>query len=212
MTAVFAAEHKYAIVRDALLDAALRCFAERGVLETRIEDVRRAAGASPSSVYHQFDGLPGLTTALLTRTFDRLLGHLSARVVETTSAEAAVHALVDGHIEWVVDHSDEARFMYQAMALELGRDEDGTLAAAKAELKTPIFAHFERFADELPPWPPHVLELVLLGPSNEACCRYLGGAKLDPEWMRSTLPEPAWRSVATAPAAASRPRAGRRPR
>ncbi|HVG59095.1 MAG TPA: TetR family transcriptional regulator, partial [Hyalangium sp.] len=31
--------------RDALLDAALRCFVKRGVLGTGIEEIRRAAGA-----------------------------------------------------------------------------------------------------------------------------------------------------------------------
>jgi len=48
------------------------CFSQRGLLGTRIEDIRRAAGASPSSVYNLFDGLPSLTVALLARTFGRL--------------------------------------------------------------------------------------------------------------------------------------------
>jgi AcrR family transcriptional regulator len=46
--------------RQALLDAALQCFAERGMLRTGIEDVRKAAGASPSSVYHLFEDFPAL--------------------------------------------------------------------------------------------------------------------------------------------------------
>src|SRR3954464_3868141 len=72
--------------RDQLLDAALRCFIKRGVLATGIEEIRKAAGASPSSVYHQFDGLPGVLLALLTRTFERLFGHLAARVTAAGSA------------------------------------------------------------------------------------------------------------------------------
>jgi AcrR family transcriptional regulator len=178
--------------RDELLDAALRCFTDRGVLHTGIEDVRKAAGASPSSVYHQFDGLPGLTVALLTRTFERLLGHLAARIAPTTTAEAAVRALVDGHMEWVLAHEDEARFMYQAMALELAAGERDALMAAKDELKAPVFGHLERF---MPGRHALALEIVLLGPSHEACRRYLAGGDLDPDWMRSTLPELAWRSA-----------------
>ncbi len=184
--------------RDALLDAALRCFAERGVLATGIEDIRKAAGASPSSVYHLFDGLPGLTLALLTRTFERLFTHLAMRVCPTTSAEAAVHALVDGHLEWVLSHRDEARFMYQAMALEFGAEAQGVLQAAKAELLAPVVEHFGQFiaSGALPQWAPPLFDLVLLGPSHEACRRYLAGAELDPKWMRSTLPGLAWRCVA----------------
>ena len=184
--------------RDALLDAALRCFVERGVLGTGIEEIRRAAGASPSSVYHLFDdGLPDITLALLTRTFERLFAHLAARVTPTPTAEDAVIALVDGHLEWILGHRDEGRFMYQAMALELGADATATLQARKAELLTPVVLHLHRFITEgsLPPWPPLMFDVVLLGPSHEACRRFLAGAPLEPEWMRATLPRLAWQSV-----------------
>ncbi|RKH06595.1 TetR/AcrR family transcriptional regulator [Corallococcus sp. CA053C] len=183
--------------RDELLDAALRCFAERGVLGTGIEEIRKAAGASPSSVYHLFDGLSGLTLALLTRTFERLFTHLAARVTVTTRAEAAVLALVDGHLEWVLEHRDEGRFMYQAMSLELGAEGQAALQARKAELLRPVVLHLARFieAGTLPPWSPLVFDVVLLGPSHEACRRFLAGAPFEPEWMRATLPALAWRSV-----------------
>lgn len=191
--------------RDALLDAALRCFVERGMLGTGIEEIRRAAGASPSSVYHLFDdGLTGITLALLTRTFERLFEHLATRVTSTATAEESVIALVDGHLEWILGHRDEGRFMYQAMSLELGAEASNTLQARKAELLTPVVLHMHRFIIEgsLPPWPPLMLDVVLLGPSHEACRRFLAGAPLDPEWMPATLPRLAWQSVKPA-----RPRA-----
>lgn len=183
--------------RDALLDAALRCFVERGVLGTGIEEIRRAAGASPSSVYHLFDGLQGLTLALLTRTFERLFAHLAERVCATATAEEAVLALVDGHLEWILGHRDEGRFMYQATALEFTADAQAALQARKAELLAPVVVHVSRFITEgtLPPWPPLLLDVVLLGPSHEACRRFLAGAPLEPEWMRATLPRLAWQSV-----------------
>ncbi|MDY7228919.1 TetR/AcrR family transcriptional regulator [Hyalangium rubrum] len=184
--------------RDALLDAALRCFVERGVLGTGIEEIRRAAGASPSSVYHLFNGLTGITLALLERTFERLFAHLTARVTTTTTAEKAVIALVDGHLEWILGHPDEGRFMYQATALEFEADARDALQARKAEMLGPIVLHLGRFIAEgmLPAWSPLALDVVLLGPSHEACRRFLAGAPLDPEWMRATLPQLAWQSVA----------------
>jgi AcrR family transcriptional regulator len=186
--------------REALLDAALACFAERGVLATGIEEIRRAADASPSSVYHQFDGLPGLTLALLTRTFDRLFAHLAARVTMTTTAEAAVTALVGAHLEWVVRHRDEARFMYQAMSLELDASGVSSLQARKAEALAPVVSHLERFVreGELPAWSPLVFDVVLLGSTHEACRRFLAGAPLDAKWMQATLPDLAWRTVLAA--------------
>ncbi len=184
--------------RDALLDAALRCFVDQGVLGTGIEEIRRAAGASPSSVYHLFDdGLPGITLALLTRTFERLFAHLAERVTPTHTAKDAVIALVDGHLEWILGHPDEGRFMYQATALEFGAAAKDSLQARKAELLTPVVLHLHRFITEgtLPPWSPLMFDVVLLGPSHEACRRFLAGAPLDPEWMRATLPLLAWQSV-----------------
>ncbi|MPZ82818.1 MAG: TetR family transcriptional regulator [Actinophytocola sp.] len=179
--------------RDALLDAALRCFTERGVLATGIEDIRKAAGASPSSVYHLFGGLAGIVEALLIRTFERSLAHLVTRLTEAATAEAAVRALVDGHLEWVVAHPDEARFMYQAMAVELAGDSRAAVLAAKDAVKRPLFDRLARF--DLPAWPPLTLEFVLLGPTHEACRRYLAGEDVDLGWMRMNLPELAWRSI-----------------
>ncbi len=182
--------------REALLDAALRCFDKRGVLSTGIEEIRKEAGASPSSVYHHFDGLSGVTVALLVRTFEHALGHMAERVLETTTAEAAVRALVDSYLQWALKHRDEARFMYQAMALELG-EERQALLATKAELQRPVFEHLAHFAEtgDLPNWPALALDVMLLGPSHDACRRYLSGADLDRGWMRKNLPELAWRSV-----------------
>lgn len=191
--------------REELLDAALRCFVDAGILGTGIEQIRRAAGASPSSVYHLFDGRGGVILALLLRTFERLFAHLSARVVATVTAEEAVRALVDGHLEWVLEHRDEARFMYQAMAREvLEADDVATLAAEKAAMLRPVVDHMTRFivAGALPRWSPIMLDVVLLGPSHEACRRLLGGADLDPAWMRGALPGLAWRSIAAAREAA----------
>lgn len=188
--------------REELLDAALRCFIDAGILGVGIEQIRRAAGASPSSVYHHFEGgREAILLALLIRTFDRLFAHLSARVVACDRAEAAVHALVDGHLAWVLENRGEARFMYQAMALEVLPAAGVTaLAAEKAAMMGPIVAHMGRFiaAGELPAWSPIMLDVVLLGPSHEACRRLLGGAALDPAWMRETLPALAWRSLAGA--------------
>lgn len=187
--------------RDALLDAALSCFAERGVATTGIEDIRRAAGASPSSVYHQFGGLPDLILALLTRTFERLFAHLARSITRTRTAKGAVRALVRGHVDWVLEHRDEARFMYQAMSLELGPDVSDPLQAAKARQLEPIARHLSRFIEEgsLPRWPPLIFDVVVLGATHEACRRFLAGAPVDPAWMRSTLPRLAWQSLVPPP-------------
>jgi AcrR family transcriptional regulator len=183
--------------RDALLDAALRCFERRGLVATGIEEIRKEAGASPSSVYHLFAGREELTVALLLRTFARLFAELVARVQGSRSARRAVLSLVRGHITWVLAHPAEARFMYQATSLEFSKSAGKRLRQEKAQLLAPVLGVFAGYVAEgsLPDWSPLQLDIVLLGSSHEACRRHLAGAELDLRWLLEDLPELAWRSV-----------------
>jgi AcrR family transcriptional regulator len=195
--------------RDALLDAALRCFERRGLLATGIEQIRKEAGASPSSVYHLFADREALIVALLLRTFARLFAALGSEVVASRSARGAVHSLVRAHIAWVLAHPAEARFMYQATALEFSSSAGKQLRDEKAKLLGPVVGVFAQHIARgtLPAWSPIELDVVLLGPSHEACRRYLAGAELDLDWLCQTLPELAYRSVARRPRT---PREGRK--
>jgi AcrR family transcriptional regulator len=192
--------------RDELLNAALTCFSERGLLNTRVEDIRRAAGASPSSFYNLFDGLPSLTAALLARTFERLFAHVASRVLAEDRPDGAVRALVDGHLEWVLAQEDEARFMYGAMTVELARTQREELAELKVKLAVPVMEHLASLAGEggLPAWPASTLEFIVLGPAHEACRRHLAGAPVDLAGLRGLLQDVAWESVSAFAAAPAR--------
>jgi AcrR family transcriptional regulator len=187
--------------RNQLLDAALACFERGGVLGVGIEDIRREAGASPSSVYNLFANLEEIVLALLVRIFDDLFAHLAVRVCRTRSAERAVRTLVEAHIEWIAAHAVEGRFMYQAMTLEgrgLPRDARDRLVRAKSTALAPVLAHLTTFIErgEIPAWSPTLLDVVLLGAAHEALRRWLAGAEeLDPVVLKKTLPALAWRSL-----------------
>lgn len=198
--AAFVAAHRADGLRrvEDLLDAALACFAEHGVVGARLDEIRRRAGASPSSVYHLFGGLEGVLVGLLERTFARLFEHLAARLARVQSAESAVKRLVGAHLEWVLRNRDEARVMYQAMSLELSPSASARLAAKKAELIAPLAARLRPFvaSGALPSWDPTLLDVALLGVTHEACRRLLAGAAIDPAWARRELPRIAWAGVA----------------
>lgn len=190
--------------REALLDAALRCFAREGVFTTGIEAIRKEAGASPSSVYHHFPGLPALTAALLVRTFSRLFVELEAAVAGAKDARGCVESLVAAHLRWAFTQREEARFMYQATSLEFGAEVGARLVADKAAAMAPLMGHIARFVGPggLPAWSPLQLELVLLGPAHEGARRALAGAPVDEAWLQRELPRLAWKGVADEQAAA----------
>jgi AcrR family transcriptional regulator len=175
--------------RDALLDAALRCFEKRGLLRTGIENVRKEAGASPSSVYQLFEHFPALVTVLRERTFERLVEYVTARVLAARTERSAVWTLVEA---WVFDREAEARFMYQALALEL----DGHHRAALRDTKAELMAHRLEFGAFSAARSSEIVDVVLLGPAHQACRPYLSApGAADPTWMKATLPEPACGAV-----------------
>jgi AcrR family transcriptional regulator len=174
-----------------------RGWARLGVFNAGIEAIRLEAKASPSSVYHLFpDGLPDLSAALLERIFTELFSELAARVRGKRAARAAVHALVRGHIDWVLAQPEKARVMYEAVSLQYPERVQARLVDNKRAALAPLLALFAPFiaARELPPWPPELLDIVLQGAAHEACRRHLAGAELDRDWLRRKLPELAWRS------------------
>lgn len=195
--------------REALLDAALACFAERGLVNTGIEDIRKAAAASPSSVYHLFQGLPELIVALLERTFVRRYAAVTTRVLKAKTARTAVLALVDAHLAWVFAHPAEARFMYQALALDLHGGYREELLRTKEQLKSELIAHLTMLGalgDAAPA--EGLLDVVLLGMTHQACRVWLSApGAIDKQWMKKRLPELAWQ---TARAIGGRKQAARR--
>ncbi len=187
--------------RNEILDAALHCFGRKGIWRVGIEEIRRAAGASPSSVYNLFADIDEIILALLIRVFERLFAHINDRVTRTRSAKRAVLALVEAHIDWIAENPEQGRFMYQAMAIDGCSLSDAArhrLAEAKASALAPTFAHVQKFTErgKIPPWPAALLDVVLLGPAHEGLRRWLAGAEdLHPVQLRETLPALAWRSI-----------------
>ena len=84
-----AAEHATE-VRDALLGAAGRLFAEHGASGVSLRRVAEAAGVTPAMVHYYFGGKDGLSDALL----DQVLARLLERVREVVAAGGALPDLI----------------------------------------------------------------------------------------------------------------------
>lgn len=197
--------------RDAILDAALDCFVQRGVLATGIEDIRKAAKASPSSIYHQFDGISDIMVALVERIAGSQYTHMAEAVASAHSFEGAVRGLVEAMLAWTFAHEKEARFMYQAFAAELG-PERKVIEAAKHARRATLDAALAKWTAGTPlaRWSHLELSVMLLGAAHQACRVYLAGQPMDRAWMTSTLPGLAWNAVKSVKASKSKPAASSR--
>jgi AcrR family transcriptional regulator len=189
--------------RDAILDAALRCFVHRGYSATTIEDLRRASGASIGSLYHHFGGKDRIAAALYVR---GLAGYQAAflEVLEShDDAREGVEAIVRHHLRWVGEHPDLARFLMAVRETEV-------LTAAAPELRRRNRAFFDAVGEwlarhpELPDFPPDLLEPLLLGPAQEFARHWLAGrATTSPARAEAVLAAAAWHALTTATEEAS---------
>lgn len=184
--------------RDEILDAALACFVSRGVLAIGIEEIRKRAGASPSSMYHHFAGITDIVVALVARIAADQYAALATAAAGARSVERAVRAIVEAQLAWTFTHPREARFMYQAFAAELAGPDRKRLEAVKLEHRAALDAALAPWlaGTELASRSTSELAVLLLGATHQACRLHLAGGDLDAAWMRATLPDVAWRGVA----------------
>ena len=196
--------------REALLDAALKAFTERGYGSTTMTDVRRAAGASTGSLYHHFPTREHLAAAVWLDGLGRFQDGFAGVVTRSASAEAGVRGGVRFHVSWVHEHPDLARLL-------LGDQDPAVRRAAAGELEERndrFFTLVRRWharhvaAGALRDLPFDLLYALWLGPAQELARLWLAGATRRPlDRSAKALADGAWAAL-SAPAAAP----GRRPR
>jgi AcrR family transcriptional regulator len=185
--------------RDEILDAALRCFTDKGFGATTIEDVRQASGASVGSIYHHFGGKEQLAASLYAEGLRDYQGRF-LRTLERhrDDARAAIETLVLDHVRWIVEHPDLAGFL-------LGRREGEVRRAADAAARELNRAFFRTaatwFAEQASRGAIRRLSFdlyaaLLIGPSQELARHWLAGnAKTSLEDAAPALAAAAWASL-----------------
>ncbi|MFI8093025.1 TetR/AcrR family transcriptional regulator [Streptomyces sp. NPDC086080] len=96
--------------RDAILDSALRLFAEQGYDAVRVQDLARAAGVSRATFYNHFSEREEVLGAL----FQRLLVREEAepQVADDMPPLQRIDVVVKDAVRRMVEQEDLARFVY----------------------------------------------------------------------------------------------------
>jgi AcrR family transcriptional regulator len=92
--------------RAEILEAAADLFAARGFHGVSIEDIGAAVGVSGPALYRHFSGKEALLTEMLLDISERLReqGSRLATTADPDTAEAALDALLSGHIAFALTH------------------------------------------------------------------------------------------------------------
>ncbi len=86
---------KKAATREALIDAAARLFAERGVERTTMEDIARAAGTSRTSVFNYFGYKEMIICEIGARYVAEIAGSAERALARQTSPKKQLQEMVD---------------------------------------------------------------------------------------------------------------------
>ncbi len=154
--------------RDAILEAALECFDERGVAGTTIEDVRARSGASVGSIYHHFSSKEGIAAALyLAALRDYQVGALEAL------RAGGIRGMVEHYVAWIAADARRARYLLERREPEVARASRDELA----ELNRAFFAAIREWAasNDVRQLPLDLFHAVVLGPAQEWARHWLSG-------------------------------------
>ena len=99
--------------RQAILEAALACFASKGFTETTMEDIRKISGASMGSIYHHFSNKEMLARSLYLEARRSLHAALSI-FLTALSLREGIEALIHAYLAWFEQHADLGQYLLQA--------------------------------------------------------------------------------------------------
>jgi AcrR family transcriptional regulator len=176
--------------QQAILDAALDAFLEKGVLATTIDDVRAGSGASVGSIYHHYGSKEGIAAALFV---EGMRGYQDGAGAALRAG--GVKGFVRRHVRWVADNPRLAAYLFtqrEPSVEQASRDELAAINRAFfADVRDWIAAQ-----DDLRPLPFDLFEAVVLGPAQEWSRQWLAGnAETSPQRAARVLADAAWAAV-----------------
>lgn len=118
--------------RQQIVDAALRCFARRGIHAAGMAEICQEAGLSPGAVYRYFAGKADIVDAAFDAWAARL-GDLWSALHEAPDVLPAMVELLEGAFAWFDDPA-QAESMRQGVLLHAEALLDARIAEKSAEL------------------------------------------------------------------------------
>lgn len=111
--------------RQAMLDAALDLFLERGVAVARIEDILKRSNASVGSFYHHFGSKVELAAALYLEILDTLQRYILEQLAHYDGAEEGIKGIVRAYLRWVRDNPQRMHYLVHCREPEVARASEG---------------------------------------------------------------------------------------
>lgn len=181
--------------RKEIIEAALACFTELGFAQTSMADIRRRSNASTGSIYHHFKSKEHLAGEVyLEGIKDYQEGFLAVLEAEH-SARNGIFAVIRYHLQWVSEHPDWTRYLFQKAHAAFVASAADVFAGLNAEFMKRcarwLGGHVK--AGTVRRLPPDMYVAILLGPLMEYTRLYLAGQTCTPlDHAMQELASAAW--------------------
>lgn len=184
--------------RDAILEAALDCFSQRGFAQTTMEEIRERSRASTGSLYHHFKSKEQLAAELYLEGVKRYQEGLKEELWRHRSARRGIQAVVRYHLSWIEENPAWARYLMQSREATFVATTQPVVRRLNGEM-------FQQFADWIAPFvdsgevvrlPRDLYGALLIGPvQHYTRGRLAGRQRTDPKSAARLLAQAAWQAL-----------------
>ncbi len=184
--------------RESLLEAGIIAFDSAGFGATTVAALCAAAGVSNGSFFHCFGTKEGLAAAIYLDSLCAYHAHLVQALDAGPDAAAGIAALVQAHLDWVVQERRAARFLFEQARAEWlptihtrQQAENQTFAARIDAWRGPLVQQ-----NSLRPLSSWLFFSQLIGPAQMLCRAWLSGTHdADPRQHAASLIDCAQRAL-----------------
>ena len=100
--------------RQGILNAALVCFNQKGIVATSMADLQKASRASIGSIYHHFGNKDGIAYSLYREGLQNYHDELLEKIKGSESAEKKIKTFVTAYMEWIESYPERASYIFSA--------------------------------------------------------------------------------------------------
>lgn len=115
--------------RDVILDAAIRCFAEKGFAATTIKDLASEAQVNSALLYYYFADKQTLYRETLHHIAERLSASAGRRLDDELAPDDAIRRFVQQQAEFLIANPHVPRLMLREMLEHTGRHAEGAIVS-----------------------------------------------------------------------------------
>jgi AcrR family transcriptional regulator len=142
-------ELRKVVTRRELLRAGRKLFSEKGLYESRIEDLTESAGIAKGTLYLYFRNKQALVLEVTEEGYEELRNRVLRTLGAGRTSRGLVRAVVRAHLEFFAENPDLLRIFHQVRGLLKFR------SAEWESLKAPLEGHIRFLADVFARTPAH---------------------------------------------------------